>query len=83
MRSTRSRMRLVRPTPVSSIAALATLAVIIGTAAFLVSSYPTLPDLLPVRFNLRGRPIGWQRFDVTDPVESASNCTYNKCNHHV
>jgi len=60
MRSTRSRMRLVRPTPVSSIAALATLAVIIGTAAFLVSSYPTLPDLLPVRFNLRGRPIGWQ-----------------------
>src|SRR5204862_2516871 len=60
MTSSRSRMRLVKPTIVTSIAVLATLAVVGGTAAFLVRAYPTLPDLLPVRFNARSRPIGWQ-----------------------
>jgi uncharacterized membrane protein len=60
MTSSRSRMRLVKPTIVTAIAVLATLAVVGGTAAFLVRAYPTLPDLLPVRFNARSRPIGWQ-----------------------
>jgi uncharacterized membrane protein len=31
----------------------------LGTAAFLVWHYPSLPSLLPVHFN-RGRPDGWQ-----------------------
>jgi uncharacterized membrane protein len=55
-----TRVRMVRPTIITWIAVLATLAVIAGTTAFLVHAYPTLPDLLPVRFNRRSRPIGWQ-----------------------
>ena len=39
---------------------LLTLGVVAGTVAFLIRCYPTLPDLLPVRFNWRSRPIGWQ-----------------------
>jgi uncharacterized membrane protein len=56
----RSRVRIVRPTLVTWIAVCATLAIVAGTAAYLVRTYPTLPDLLPVRFNRRSRPIGWQ-----------------------
>jgi uncharacterized membrane protein len=60
MSADRGRMRMVRPTHITWIAIAATLAVIAGTAAFLMSVYPTLPDLLPVLFNRRSRPIGWQ-----------------------
>jgi uncharacterized membrane protein len=60
MTADRTAMRMVRPTLITWIAFAATLAIIAGTAAFLVHVYPTLPDLLPVRFNRRTRPIGWQ-----------------------
>ena len=60
MTAGRTRLRMVRPTPITWIAIIATIVVIAGTAAFLVRVYPTLPDLLPVRFNRRSRPIGWQ-----------------------
>lgn len=35
-------------------------AAILCTATFLVWTYPTLPDLLPVRFRWGGRTVGWQ-----------------------
>ena len=60
MTADRTRMRMVRPTIITWIAVLATVAVIAGTAVFLIHAYPTLPDLLPVLFNRRSRPIGWQ-----------------------
>lgn len=60
MSTDRARLRMVRPTVITWIAIVATLAVIAGTATFLMSVYPTLPDLLPVLFNRRSRPIGWQ-----------------------
>jgi len=60
MTADRARLRMVRPTPITWIAVIATIVVIAGTAAFLVRVYPTLPDLLPVSFNRRSRPIGWQ-----------------------
>jgi len=60
MTADRSRVRMVRPTLLTWIAVGATLGVVAGTVAFLIRCYPTLPDLLPVRFNWRSRPIGWQ-----------------------
>jgi len=60
MMADRSRVRMVRPTLLTWFSVLATLGVVAGTVAFLLRSYPTLPDLLPVRFNSRSRPIGWQ-----------------------
>jgi len=56
----RVRLRMVHPTLLTSIAAVATLAIVAGSAAFLLRTYPVLPDLLPVRFNARSHPIGWQ-----------------------
>src|SRR5262249_7985335 len=56
----RTRLRIVRPTLLTWIAALASLAVVAGTVAYLLNAYPTLPDILPVRFNGRSYPIGWQ-----------------------
>jgi uncharacterized membrane protein len=55
----RTRLRIVRPTLLTWIAALASIAVVAGTVIFLVRCYPSLPDILPVRFR-RSRPIGWQ-----------------------
>jgi len=52
--------RIVRPSTLTWIVIGATLATIAGTLAFVVAAYPSLPDILPVRFNARGRPIGWQ-----------------------
>jgi uncharacterized membrane protein len=41
-------------------AAAATGLMLLGTTAFLVVRYPTVPDLLPVHFNVYGFPDGWQ-----------------------
>ncbi len=56
----RVRASLVRPTPLTRIAALLIGFVIAASLAFLVSRYPDLPTLLPVRFRRDGMPIGWQ-----------------------
>ena len=60
MTTDRPPRRMVRPTLLTSIAALAALAIVAGSAVFLIRTYPVLPDLLPVRFNARSHPIGWQ-----------------------
>jgi uncharacterized membrane protein len=51
---------VIRPSPLSRHAVLATLAILLGTATFLVLRYPALPDVLPVHFNRAGVPNGWQ-----------------------
>ena len=56
----RLRASLVAPTPATRVAALLIGLVIVGSFAFLVSRYPELPGLLPVRFRRNGTPIGWQ-----------------------
>jgi uncharacterized membrane protein len=53
-------IRLVRPTVLSATAAVASVSIIAFTAAFLLSQYESLPWLLPVHFNVRGYPNGWQ-----------------------
>jgi uncharacterized membrane protein len=56
----RLRASLVTPTPATRVAALLIGLVIVGSFAFLVSRYPDLPGLLPVRFRRNGTAIGWQ-----------------------
>ncbi len=56
----RVRGSIVAPTPPTRIAMLLIGLVIAGSFAFLVSRYPDLPSLLPVRFRRNGAPIGWQ-----------------------
>ena len=41
---------MVRPTLLTSIAALAALAIVAGSAVFLIRTYPVLPDVLPVPY---------------------------------
>ena len=53
-------LKVVRPSLLTWLAVGATLAIVVGSAAFLYQSYPSLPDVLPVRFNARSRPVGWQ-----------------------
>ena len=60
MTTPRRLLRIVRPSSLTWLAFIATLAIVAGTAAFLYGCYPSLPDVLPVRFNARSRPIGWQ-----------------------
>ena len=60
MRTPRTLLKIVRPSPLTWLAVGATLLIVVGSAAFLYQSYPSLPDVLPVRFNARSRPIGWQ-----------------------
>ena len=57
---TSRRSLFIRPTTLTTIATIATAVVIAGTALFLIACYSSLPDILPVRFNVRSRPIGWQ-----------------------
>jgi uncharacterized membrane protein len=52
--------RSVRPTDITRTAAAAAILVSAATAIFLLLEYPSLPDLLPVHFNGRGQPNGWQ-----------------------
>lgn len=52
--------RRVRATPATRLAAAAAALIVTATAAFLLSRYSALPDILPVRFGRAGYPIGWQ-----------------------
>lgn len=52
--------RTVPPTQLTRAAALTMVLVIVATATFLLLEYSWLPDLLPVHFNRRGVPNGWQ-----------------------
>jgi uncharacterized membrane protein len=54
------RRRGVAPTALTCAAALGIALVLVATALFLLLEYPSLPDLLPVHFNRRGAPNGWQ-----------------------
>jgi len=54
------RVRLVRPSRLTMIALLASVATMTWSAAFLMVFYPRLPWLLPVHFNADGSPNGWQ-----------------------
>ena len=51
---------IVMPTRVTRAAAVGVLVVMVVTTTFLVLTYPSLPDLLPVHFAGRGLPDGWQ-----------------------
>jgi uncharacterized membrane protein len=53
-------MRLVRPTRLTGIAALASMSLIVFSASFLLARYPSLPSLLAVHFRPSGFPNGWQ-----------------------
>jgi uncharacterized membrane protein len=52
--------RLVRPTPITWFAVVASLVIVSWTGVFLLARYSTLPDLLPVHFEANGLPNGWQ-----------------------
>lgn len=52
--------RTLLPTAVTQAAAYLVVLVIAATAIYLLLEYPSLPDLLPVHFNRRGVPNGWQ-----------------------
>lgn len=56
----RLRFRMLRPTRLTWAAAAAIAVIIAACAAFLLGRYPSLPYILPVRFNRLNRPIGWQ-----------------------
>jgi uncharacterized membrane protein len=58
--SEHARFRLVRPTRLTKFALLASTVVIVCTAAYLLTRYPSLPWLLPVHFKRNGDPNGWQ-----------------------
>ena len=52
--------RTVTPTPLARGAAFTMVLIISATALLLLLQYSSLPDLLPVHFNGRGVPNGWQ-----------------------
>ncbi len=54
------RVRLVRPSRLTMIALVASVATMTWSAAFLMVFYPRLPWLLPVHFRADGAPNGWQ-----------------------
>jgi uncharacterized membrane protein len=51
---------IIRPTAATRMALRVGLLIVLLSAVFLVSQYPSLPWLLPVRFRRDGLPIGWQ-----------------------
>jgi uncharacterized membrane protein len=53
-------MNTIPLSPLSQLAARATVLIVLGTAVFLVLRYPALPDILPVHFNRAGVADGWQ-----------------------
>lgn len=55
-----SGSRVVCPTVATRVTALGSILIAASTSAYLLSRYPILPDLLPVRFGPLGFPIGWQ-----------------------
>jgi uncharacterized membrane protein len=52
--------RIVAPTPPTCAGILLIVLVVLATATFLLLEYPSIPDLIPVHFNRRGMPDGWQ-----------------------
>jgi uncharacterized membrane protein len=54
------RAELIRPTPVTTTAAVAILMAIAFSLAFLLARFESLPVLLPVHFGPDGLPDGWQ-----------------------
>jgi uncharacterized membrane protein len=54
------RASLISATSTTRVAAATLTALVFVTATILLIQYPTLPDLLPVRFGRDGMPIGWQ-----------------------
>lgn len=50
----------VRPTRLMRVAVRVMTLIILGTAAYLMARYPSLPWLLPVHFKSNGVPNGWQ-----------------------
>ena len=52
--------RLVRSSRATNIAVVASAAIIVCSAAFLLARYRSLPWLLPVHFKANGYPNGWQ-----------------------
>jgi len=52
--------RYVRPTPLTRVATLVSVAAIALTAGFLIGRYPRLPDVLVVHFSRTGFPNGFQ-----------------------
>jgi uncharacterized membrane protein len=55
-----SHIRMVPPTPLTWVAISVSMSTIAFSAAFALSYYPSLPDLLPVHFMRNGYPNGWQ-----------------------
>jgi uncharacterized membrane protein len=53
-------MNTIPLSPLSQLAARATVLIVLGTAVFLVVRYPAFPDILPVHFNRAGVADGWQ-----------------------
>jgi uncharacterized membrane protein len=53
-------MHTIAPSPLIRYTVAATVATVVATASFLVFRYPGLPELLPVHFDGRGWPDGWQ-----------------------
>lgn len=53
-------MTLIPPTAATRMAMRVGLLIVLLSAVFLLSQYPSLPGLLPVRFRRDGLPIGWQ-----------------------
>src|ERR1700731_2630743 len=51
---------MVPPTPATGVAIALVAVIILGSAAFLLGRYPSLPGLLPVHFQRNGLPDGWQ-----------------------
>src|SRR5262245_25262116 len=51
---------MVRPTRSTKLAFLLIASIILASAAYLLVQYPSLPELLPVRFGRGGGPTGWQ-----------------------
>jgi uncharacterized membrane protein len=55
-----TRPRLLRPTPLTTVAVIVSVATIAWSLGFLLLRYSQLPDLLPVHFGPHGSPNGWQ-----------------------
>lgn len=53
-------MNTIAPSPLTRHTVGATILILLGTTMFLVLRYQDLPDILPVHFDRRGVPDGWQ-----------------------
>ena len=53
-------MNTIAPSPLARCSALGAVLILLATALFLALRYEGLPDILPVHFDHRGVPDGWQ-----------------------